>query len=47
MQCNLQCLELLAPMVPHLTSAILSSNNFSGTTALKVFHQIHTSHCHN
>ena len=32
----LQCLELLAPVVPHLTSAVLSSNNFSGAAALKV-----------
>ena len=32
-----QCLELLAPVVPHLTSAVLSSNNFSGAAALKVF----------
>jgi len=30
-----KCLELLAPVVPHLTSAVLSSNNFSGAAALK------------
>ena len=34
--CHCQCLDLLAPVVPHLTSAVLSSNNFSGAAALKV-----------
>ena len=38
-----KCLELLSPVVPHLTSAVLSSNNFSGAAALKVlsFRKLH------
>ena len=40
---HFKCLELLSPVVPHLTSAVLSSNNFSGAAALKVlsFRKLH------